>query len=263
MKTTITARAIAALVALAVTFGVLSPAPAGASTAQERANFTTHVYEDYLFRAPTIDEFTWWEAYLAGGGSRTAMVTDVLEGDEFAYLWVSGVQQYYLGAANWDDPAFATMVTSLETSANFVATEVSVLGSAAYYSLAGSTNSAFVTKLYHDVLQRTGSPGDVAYWAGELTSGARTRNQVSQSFIRTTEAAARRVAGGASASSCATNVLSDVGSVGAGAYCIVLDRMADAPGASFWTGQLSGTSQMPALWASLTGSGEYFALAQL
>jgi hypothetical protein len=39
--------------------------------------------------------------------------------------------------------------------------------------------------------------------------------------------------------------------------------MADSGGATYWSGVLAGTDQLPSLWASLAGSTEYFTNAQV
>lgn len=252
--------AAALVVLVATTGGLMTSAPAGATTTQNN-NFTKRMYSDFLIRSPDEAELLWWDTYLASN-SRTSMVSSIVDDSEFAYLWVASVQQYYLGASDDDSTAFMALYNSLDTSGNFVATEVSVLGGSEYFTAAGSTNTGFVTRLYQDVLQRNGGTSEISYWVGQLSAATKTRSQVAQNFIRSSEAAARRVAGPSSATSCATTVINDVASVAAGAYCLILDRIADSSGASYWTTELAGTAQMPALWSQLAGSTEYFNLAQ-
>lgn len=80
-------------------------------------------------------------------------------------------------------------------------------------------------------------------------------------FIRTSEAAGLRV-GSASIPSCSSTAFATSADLDAGSYCLILDRVADAPGRTFWIGQLTGTAQLPAMWASFAGSVEYFNNAQ-
>lgn len=188
-------------------------------------------------------------------------VTSVLQTDEFRYNWVAFVNNMYLGYVDASSGAVVSQFGALQSSNDHLATEVSVLGGADYYAATGSTADGFVLNLYNDVLRRTPSSSEPSYWAGQITSGTRTRSWVANYFIRTSEAAGHRV-GSATASSCVTTTFVDTSSAQAGSYCIILDRVADTSGRSYWIGQLTGTAQLPVLWAALAGSVEYFNNAQ-
>ncbi|HEV7722115.1 MAG TPA: DUF4214 domain-containing protein, partial [Iamia sp.] len=166
---------------------------------------------------------------------------------------------YYLEETALDT---TTIVTNLKANGNFVASESAIMASSAYFTASGGTNTSYVEAVYQDVLQRPADAPGLSYWAGRLTAGTSTRTSIANYFIRTTEAATRRVAGTSGATSCASVELIDVESIPAGSYCIVLDRLADAPGTTYWTTQLTATDQMPSLWASLAGSTEYYNSAQ-
>ncbi|HMJ78841.1 MAG TPA: DUF4214 domain-containing protein [Iamia sp.] len=245
---------------VAITGGLLAQ-PAAALTPTE--NFTTAVYQDFILRDPTSSELTWWSAYIGGGGTRSGMLTSILNDNEFATLWAYGVRLYYLETVDTDDPTLPTDIANLQTSNDFVAAEVSVLAGSEFFTDAGATNTGFVEGVYDEVLLRASDAPGLAYWVGQLDLGLKTRSQVARSFIRTTEAASRRVAGLSAAVSCPATSLEDVVDLSAGSYCIVLDRMADAPGASYWSSFLTGSSsQMSSLWTSLAASAEYYTNAQ-
>jgi hypothetical protein len=238
----------------------LGAEPASALTPNE--NFIVAVHEDFLQRGPSYNELTWWSAYIGGGGTRASMVANVLDSSEFKQLWLTGVRQYYLGEVDFEDPQFATDLSNLVSTDDFVASEVAVLASTRYFNYSGGTNTAYVESLYQHVLLRPSDSGGLTYWVGRLNAATATRASVAAHFIRTTEGATRRVAGASGATSCATTVLVDEASLAAGSYCLILDRMADSGGTTYWVGQLTGTNQLPSLWASLAGSTEYFNNAQ-
>lgn len=214
-----------------------------------------------MFREPTANEYTWWNAYLVSG-SRETMVTSILQDDAFQYFWIAGVHTYYYGYFDSLDAGVDGQVSALASSNNYVATEVSVLSSSRYFTAAGSTNTLFVTELFRDILLREPDPSSLSYWVGRLNAGTSTRAQVATSLIRSSEGAARRVNGTAGQTACSSTVLTDEASLVAGSYCIVHDRLADPSGYSYWTGQLTGSGQLPTLWANLSGSTEYFNGAQ-
>ena len=53
------------------------------------------------------------------------------------------------------------------------------------------TNRQFVDRVYLNVLKRSASSADLAYWAGELDAGRRNRGQVMLAFSETAENRAR------------------------------------------------------------------------
>jgi hypothetical protein len=191
------------------------------------------------------------------------MVNDVLSGAEFENLWVYGVHRYYYDdEPNPSSTQYTNDLANVGSTGNFLATEVSVLASTQYFIENGGTIDAFVEGLYALVLLRSGSPSEIAYWVGTITPGGHSRAWVAQSILRSAEGAARRVSGTSGATACEATTLMAEDSIPSGAYCIILDRLADSAGATYWVGQLSGTAQLPALWASLSASAEYYTNAQ-
>lgn len=250
----------AAIILAALLAAVSSTPTAAWATTATDTKFIQRVYSDFLLRPPTNDEVTWWLAYLPSG-SRLTMVNSVIQSSDFATLWVTGVNLLYNGELPVSGEETAE-INAVTTSGDYLNTEATVLGGADYFDGTGGTNASFLTELYLAVLHRDEDPSGGAYYLGQLNSGAKTRKQVATALIHSTEASTRRVAGPAGATACDLTTLDGYTAPESGSYCIVLDRLADPSGQSYWVGQLSGSAQLPSLWASLAASTEYYNLAQ-
>lgn len=252
---------LALCVLAVVVLGTFANPPRVEAAATPDQKFVEAVYLDFLLRGPEAHELAWWSAYLTSG-SRTTMVQSLLTDVEFEHLWIVGVRYRYLGEVVAEDPQYEVDLSDLAQSGDFVASEVSVLAGPRYFELNGSTSASFVESIYEDVLLRPSDAQGLDYWVDRLDGATATRATVAQAFIRSVEAANRRVGGPAGATACASTVLTDVEALEAGAFCLVLDRMASGPDGTYWSGQLAATAQLPTFWASLAGSSEYFANAQ-
>lgn len=231
--------------------------PAGALTETEK--FVFAVYDDYLFREPTDNEVAWWNAFLSTG-SRTQMVLSVLASNDFKGFWVAGMGQYYLSGT---DPQLASIQATLQVTGDFVAAEVALLSGNTYFSNSGGSNTGYVSAIYQDVLMRPADVAGLNYWVGRLNNGTSTRSSVANGFIRSIEAADRRIGGLPGQTECSTIGLTSEASIQAGSYCIVLDRLASPSEIAYWSAQLAGSGQLPAFWAAMSGSVEYYDTAQM
>lgn len=250
---------IVVTIAVALSFLVVTERPAAALTPNER--FVVQVYEDFIFREPSANELAWWTAVLTTT-SRVDTVSLILDQDEFSEHWIASVDGHYLDVFDSVDPVVDAQFTALDTSNDFLEVEVLALASAEFYAESGGTNTTFVQELYRDVLGREADPSGLSYWVSRLDLGTSTRASMASAVIRSSESAGLRVRGLAAGGSCLGVELTDDASAAAGSYCIVLDRMADPTGAAHWIANLSGSAQLPELWASLAGSNEYFVNAQ-
>lgn len=234
---------------------VVGTPAANATAASEK--YVTKLYEDLLLRPPTTNEKIWGAAVLDGGTSRSAYIGQLLANSSFRTAWVDGVYYQYIGT----DPTstqLSTALADLNATNDYLDTELDLLASSTYFTFVGSTNEAFVEGLFADTLFREVDPSGWTYWSGQLNSGSKTRRQVAASVIRSSEGAGVRVRGEGGQTDCAATVLDAPDALRAGSYCLILDRMADPSGATYWTGQLTGSGQLPALWTSLASSNEYY-----
>lgn len=240
--------------------GAWPPAPASATLAEQQ-NYVSRVYGDLLLREPDpVELATYAGALDAGTLTRGDFLSDILDAPELHDIWVYGVYLAYLDRGP-TDPEYAARVAALSTSGDFLATEVAVLTSSSYFTAQGGDNLGFVHGIYEHVLWRTPNATDAAYWKGRLDTGT-TRTYVATYFLRSNEAAQKRVKG-TSLTSCAAVDLDADGAVRSGSYCLLLDRPADTPGYDYWWPRLAAADQLPSLWRSLAASAEYFAQAQL
>jgi hypothetical protein len=249
-----------ALVVLAsLTLGGLPPAGAQ-TTPTPNEIFVRRVYLDFLDREPEPEELTDAATQLTSGSvTRTGFVRSIIRGDEFGEFWGIFSWAGYTDSAPTQQQLAAAMTES--AAGRFITTEVAVLSSASYFTASGGTNQGFVTKIYADVLWRTASSADLTYWVGRLNSGT-TRASLATTFLRTTEAAGKRVGGVGATSTCPAVILDGGSGITSGSYCLILDRIADASGLSYWRGRLAADGDLPEIWEGLAGSTEYFNLAQ-
>lgn len=254
---------LAVLGLLVFTSVALLPGLGGGSVAHAtdpNENYIDRVYNDFLGRDPDDTEVASGESYL-GTHTDAQLVTTVFQGREFENAWIYLTHFKYVGAGP-TSTQFGSEYSALNSTHDYLQTELTVLSGADYYSAAGGTNGGFVSKIYTDILYRTADPSGLSYWTNILNTAAHTRSYVAQYFIRSTEGSGVRVAGPSSMTTCTTTDLTDASSLQSGSYCLLLKRMADSSGKTYWTGQLSGTAQLPTLWDSLASSSEYYTLAQ-
>lgn len=101
-----------------------------------------------------------------------------------------------------------------------------------------SQNTRFVTQLYQTLLNRTPDSGGLAFYAGQLNSGAVTRQTVARGFLNSGEYRTIQVSQ---------------------MYQTILGRMADSGGLTFAVGELNQGATFEQVQAQFYASDEYFA----
>ena len=112
-----------------------------------------------------------------------------------------------------------------------------LLGSDEYFSLHGSSNDAFVSALYQDVLGRAADPGGKANWLQQMMQGM-SRRDVALHVLLSPEARQVQVAG---------------------FYLSFLKRQADQGGLAGFQNQLLQGVREQVVIAEIIASDEYFA----
>jgi hypothetical protein len=138
--------------------------------------FLQLLFQDVLGRSIDLGGAASYGAALAGGGSRTAILGNLLASTEYgAWQIEPAIRLYYAALARMPDYAGL-----LNWSANLHAGALTLTGAADQF--AGSAefllkygsldNTGYVQQLYRNVLGREADPAGLADWVGQLNGGA-------------------------------------------------------------------------------------------
>jgi hypothetical protein len=201
------------------------------------AEFVCAAYEALLGRAPDNAGVALYTGLLASGTSRAAVATDILTSSAYRRALVQSDYQAYLGRAA-DNEGVSYRLAQLAGGATDEELQANIVGSAEFFTRAGGTNAAFVTALYHDLLNRAPSSSELSSAERALVT-AETPSRVQQVTTVLTDHAYR-----------AALVQSF--------YEAYLGRSADASGVSYWVGLLAGGATDEKLQADILSSAEFF-----
>jgi hypothetical protein len=156
----------------------------------DNATFVGNLYVDFLGRAGSLVEIQGWVSQLDAGTLTRAETVDGIMGlteyagrvPPIARLYFAAFQRMpdHAGLLYWVN--VHAQGTPLASIAEFFATSPEFL--ATYGAL---SNDAFITLLYQNVLGRAPDVGGLAYWVGQLDSGAKTRGDVLAGFSESAE----------------------------------------------------------------------------
>lgn len=218
-----------------------APAPCPVLTTTVTQKFVRATYTDFVGALPSAPDLNQWTNHIATRGFCRSDLTDAMTRDD-AYLGglVEGLYQQLLGrSASSGDRAYwgGRMKDGTDT---FARVARSIAAAPEFYSLAGGTDSGFVTRLYQRALGRTPSPSESSYWVGQLASSS--RSTVALAIIQSAEGRGIRVDGLA---------------------LRFLQRSFDPEGRAYWQGRLStnGGNDI-AVARALATSQEYLINAQ-
>ncbi len=175
--------------------------------------YVTDLYTTFFNRAPDLDGRDYWTGLIAQGLPREMVLlafmfspefsafTRGIFGDTAARAEVDTVVDFYRGILSRlpDSSGFAFWAGRFRSAqclgAQQVYAEVESISSAFINSTEyfGRNRNApdFVGDMYNSFLRRGGDLAGVQYWIGQLTSGARTRDDVRRAFISSPEFEAR------------------------------------------------------------------------
>ena len=130
-------------------------------------------------------------ALKAGTITRAGFVDDLMALDAYRGYDVDRAFLKFLGRGA--DPSGRTYwINSIGHGKALWRFRAQLFGSNEYFTKAGGTNAAYITKAYTDVLGRTPDPSGRTYWTKKLDNGA-DRGQVALQFINSAEARRRTV----------------------------------------------------------------------
>jgi hypothetical protein len=154
------------------------------------ARWISQIYVDLLGRTPTTGEVAPLTALLGGGASRPTAALTLLGSTEYRTNLLGSFFAQYLhrAPAAADNAFFMPMFTAGFTDEQVAA---QIIGSTEYFVLAGGTNSAFITRLFNDVLGRAPSAADMTFYLTLL--GSTSRINVALNVLNSSEARTRLI----------------------------------------------------------------------
>jgi len=180
---------------------------------RDDSGFVTDLYNTFFNRPPDGAGLAYWTGQLASGLPREVALSAFLFSAEFvsfsqAIFGVTAVRaevdtvtDFYRGLLSRlpDDAGFAFWLARFRAAqclgGNAVNAEVesisSLFAGSAEYANRGRTNAQYVGDLYNAFLRRGGDLAGVLFWINELSTGARTRENVRQAFVASPEFQAR------------------------------------------------------------------------
>ncbi len=167
--------------------------------------FVTLLYNNVLDRAPDAAGLQGWLAQMSGGASRAQVVLGFSESREFVNATRSAAQSFTNARveAGWTDDVyrlyqatldrapdaagFSDWIGRLGSGTSFLSAVQGFVGSREFQRSYGALDdTAFVTLLYSNVLNRAPDAGGLANWLGQL-SGGKTRAEVVEGFAQARE----------------------------------------------------------------------------
>lgn len=157
------------------------------------ASFDTLVaqqFADFVGRAPTTAEATEWRMRLRHGEvSPDEVVADLAHSQDWSQHRGPVARLYWAFFLRAPDAAGLDYWVDQRASGKGLHTIAGQFAqSKEFKDTYGSlSHSAFVTLVYQNVLQRDPAPDEVAYWSGQLSSGAKSRGSVMVGFSESAE----------------------------------------------------------------------------
>ncbi len=211
--------------------------PSAPATAGQSANvlFVGGLYRDILGRQPDTAGLNFWVSQLQAGMSQAAVAQGFLHSTEHLSAEVTSYYQTFLNRAP-DAAGLAFWIADLQGGGTEQQVVSGIASSREFLSLHNS-NTLFVNALYAELLGRTGDTAGIAFWTGQLNSGALTDAQVVSGFLNAREGQQQVV----------DNF-----------YVAFLGRVADSSGATGWGNALqSNAATLDAIAAGFLASSEY------
>jgi hypothetical protein len=176
---------------------------------RDDTGFVTDLYDTFFNRAPDSGGMSFWTSQLASGMPREVVLTaftfsaefvafsEAIFGTHAVRAELNVVTDFYRGLLSRlpDDAGFDYWLARFRaaqcTGPGAVSAEADAISrffaSGPEYASRSRTDAQFVGDLYNAFLRRGGDLDGVQYWIGQLTSGARTRDEVRQAFLGSSE----------------------------------------------------------------------------
>ena len=148
----------------------------------------TQQYRDVLRREPSSSDLSYWTARVGSSwtpGKFVAHLTDSSEADNRVHAVTRLYRAYFL--RNPDHSGFTYWMNRRGEGRTIASISHSFATSSEFTNRYGNlSNSAFVDRVYQNVLGRPADSGGLSYWTGRLAAGV-PRGQVMASFSQSSE----------------------------------------------------------------------------
>ena len=165
-----------------------APPPAAYAPFYTASQLVTQEYRDILRRDPTADDLAYWTARVGdtwSPGQFIAHLTTSSEADDRVHAVTRLYKAYFL--RNPDHSGFTYWLNRRGEGRTLTSISQSFATSSEFKRAYGSlTNSAFVDRVYRNVLGRPADAGGSSYWTKRLSAGM-SRGQVMANFSQSTE----------------------------------------------------------------------------
>lgn len=214
-------------------------------TTNSNSLFIAGLYHDLLGRASDTGGMTFHQGPLDTGlnSARNTVGIEVAASSESRRNFIKGYYQTFLQRTG-SDGEFAFWVSALQQGASEEQVIANVVGAQEYFSKAGGTNQAFLSKAYQDLLGRDPDAGSNAFLTA-LQNGSKSRGQVAFDILSSDEGRNRFITQ---------------------SYVTYLNRQPTTADLTFWRGVVSQPhagagkpSPQELMIGGLIGSPEYFA----
>ena len=138
------------------------------------SGFVSQVYLDVLRRPVDSGGLAAWTNFLNGGGSRTQMVFDVEQSQEYRTLVINTLYNQYLHRAA-DSGGLNAFLSFMANGGTDEQVAELLAGSSEFYQKAGSTHDGFLNALYLDALNRGVDPQGRSTFDQFLANGGTTQ----------------------------------------------------------------------------------------
>jgi hypothetical protein len=206
--------------------------------------FVMQQYRDFLGREGDSGGITFWTNQInTGVSTRAQVINNFFNSAEFQNTTAPVTRLYFAYFLRIPDyGGLIFWVNSYKSGMSLNAISQAFAQSQEFIDRYGSlTNTQFVTLVYNNVLNRAPDSGGLAFWVGQLDSGAMNRGQVMTGFSESTEFK--------------NSIFNEV--YVTQIYIGMLRRSPDQGGFNFWVGQLDGGQSGLGLIGGFLGSTEY------
>jgi hypothetical protein len=224
-----------------VHFALVNPGPGGGTsisfsfTLTANEVFLASVYQQLFDRDIDASGMSSWSNLLSQGMTRAQVVAAIETSPEYRTRQVQALYQRYLNRTA-DTTGLAADVSFLGNGGTIEQLAAAIMGSPEFYQKSGSTQSGFLSLLYHDALKRPIDDGGQAAWTQAFANSA-TSYQIAGAVLTSQEYR--------------KNLVDSL-------YGSYLFRGPDAGGEASFVSQLNSGTRDEMVVATLMGSPEYF-----